>query len=64
MPDYKKMYLSLFHAATDAIDLLTECGGDLIAIQKALTALKTAQQTCEDIYIDAEEVENSNALDI
>ena len=55
MPDYKKMYLSLFHAATDAIDLLTECGGDLIAIQKALTALKNAQQTCVVIYIDTEE---------
>lgn len=55
MPDYKKMYLSLFNAVTDAIDLLTECGGDLIAIQKTLTALKSAQQTCEDIYTDTEE---------
>ena len=49
------MYLSLFNAVTDAIDLLTECGGDFISIQKALTTLKNAQQTCEDIYIDTEE---------
>ena len=48
------MYLSLFHAVTDAIDLLTECGGDLIVIQKALTTLKNTQQTCEDFYMDTE----------
>ena len=49
------MYVSLFNAVTDAIDLLTECGGDLIAVHKALATLKTAQQTCEDIYTGAEE---------
>ena len=40
MPDYKKMYVSLFNAVTDAVALLTECGGDLIAVHKALTTLK------------------------
>ena len=55
MPDYKRRYLSLFHAATNAIDLLTECGGDLIAIQKALPTLKNTEQTSDDIYTDTEE---------
>lgn len=55
MPDYKNMYISLFNAVTAAIDLLTECGGDLIAVQRALTTLKNAQQTCEDIYTNTGE---------
>ena len=38
MPDYKKMYLTLFRATEEDIDLLIE-----------------AQQTCEELYVDAPE---------
>ena len=36
MPDYKEMYLKLFRATEDAIQILI-----------------TAQQECEELYIDA-----------
>lgn len=38
MPDYKEMYLTLFRATEQAIDLLI-----------------SAQQTCEDMYVNAPE---------
>lgn len=38
MPDYKEMYLTLFRATEQAINLLI-----------------TAQQTCEDMYVNAPE---------
>ena len=42
MADYKKMYLHLCNAVTDALE----------SMEKAADILKRAQQNCEDIYID------------
>lgn len=54
MPDYQKMYLTLFHAAEEAIDLLSLLPplpeGELQCRVKLL--LIEAQQRAEDIYID------------
>ena len=44
MPDYKEMYLTLFRATEQAINLLI-----------------AAQQTCEDMYVNASE-DNLSAL--
>ena len=51
MPDYQAMYLLLFNAVTDALELLP---GD----HPARTVLVRAQQDCEELYIeDGEEKE-------
>ena len=42
--DYKKMYLHLFNAVTDALELLPEDNG-------AAQLLRTAQIVCEELYI-------------
>ena len=44
MPDYKEMYLTLFRATEQAINLLI-----------------AAQQTCEDMYVNASEDMASDA---
>lgn len=43
--DYKKMYLRLFNAITDALKLLEE-------ESKAAEILKTAQIDCEEMFMD------------
>lgn len=42
--DYKKMYLHLFNAVTDALELLPE-------ENRAAQLLRTAQMVCEELYI-------------
>ena len=47
---YKKMYLKLFNAVTDAVELLSK--GKFLA---ARTLLIEAQRDCEELYITQEE---------
>ena len=42
--DYKKMYLHLFNAVTDALGLLAED-------DRAAQLLRNAQTVCEELYI-------------
>ena len=53
MDDYKKMYLHLFNAVTDALET-GDCGGEAAAI------LRAAQAQCEEIYIAAGDSEPDN----
>jgi len=46
--DYKKMYLHLFNAVTDALELLPDNNS-------AAQLLRTAQIFCEELYIQREE---------
>ncbi len=46
MADYRKMYLLLFHAVTDALESLEQQRDKLIRIQ----------QMAEEIYISSEEI--------
>lgn len=50
MERYKQMYLSLFHAVTDAISALDE-----LNIGSAKEMLKLAQQRAEAVYVAWEE---------
>ena len=50
MADYKSMYLHLFNAVTDVIELIRAGKTD-----EAEKRLMTAQQNCEDIYIETAE---------
>ena len=55
MPDYKKMYLTLFHATEEVIDLLSLLPPPLSERElrrKVKQLLTEAQQAAEDIYID------------
>ena len=55
MPDYKKMYLTLFHATEEAIDLMSLLPPPLPEAElrrKVKHLLVQAQQQAEDIYID------------
>ena len=47
---YQKMYLTLFNAVTDALAAL-----EAQNIGQAKDLLVTAQQVCEELYLDAEE---------
>ena len=49
MPDYKKMYLLLFNAITDALENLSD--NNYGAARDLLIA---AQQQAEELYINAE----------
>ena len=55
MPDYKQMYLTLFHATEEAIGLLSQlpppCSLPELR-RKIKRLLIEGQQTAEDIYID------------
>ena len=58
MPDYQKMYYTLFHAAEDAISLLETPLGEaeeVVVRIKAIRVLTKAQQACEDIYVEDED---------
>ena len=52
MPDYRKMYVTLFDAVERTLEILDAPEQDA-ALAKAL--LIAAQQTCEDIYVDTAE---------
>lgn len=45
MADYKKLYYKMFNAATDAEKLISQ----------AACIVHTAQQECEETYMDADE---------
>ena len=47
MTNYKEMYLTLFNAVTDAIELFQKCQP-----LEAAEILKTAQQETEEMYIE------------
>ena len=55
MPDYKKMYLTLFAAAEDVLNMLDAAP---LSFQEASlpetirTRLIQAQQQCEDLYVE------------
>ena len=51
--DYKKMYLHLFNAVTDALELMPEKAGE------AMGLLMRAQQDCERLYIEMENKEGA-----
>ena len=50
--DYKKMYLHLFNAVTDALELIPEDN-------RAAQLLRTAQMVCEELYIQQGEEEGA-----
>ena len=55
MTDYKKMYLTLFHATEEVLDLLSLLPPPLSEAElrrKVKQLLTEAQQAAEDIYID------------
>ena len=55
MTDYKKMYLTLFHATEEVLDLLSLLPPPLSERElrrKVKQLLTEAQQAAEDIYID------------
>ena len=60
MPDYKKMYLTLFAATEDVLDMLDMLDADSAAFRESFlpirikTRLTQAQQQCEDIYMGNE----------
>ncbi len=53
VPPYKKMYLQLFNAITDALALLEAGDAD-----SAAQILASAQQRGEDLYISREKISN------
>ena len=53
--DYKKMYLHLFNAVTDALELLPE-------ENRAAQLLRTAQMVCEELYIQQGEEEGGKII--
>ena len=53
--DYKKMYLHLFNAGTDALELLPED-------YRAAQLLRTAQMVCEELYIQQGEEEGGKII--
>lgn len=52
MPDYRKMYLTLFDAVKRTLEVLDAPEQDTTLTRGLLIA---AQQTCEDIYVDTAE---------
>lgn len=54
MADYKKMYLTMFHASEDALHLLEGSCGEEETLRRAVDVLTAAQQRCEDIYTEGE----------
>lgn len=60
MADYKKMYLTLFHATEEVLDLLSLLPPPLPERElrrKVKQLLTDAQQQAEDVYIDTCEEE-------
>lgn len=54
MPDYKQMYLLLFNAVTDTIEVLHNEAN----IFKAALILSEAQCQCEELYINSDTEKN------
>ncbi len=55
MPDYQKMYYTLFHATEQAIARLSRLpvpDGEIALRSEVIALLAEGQQQCEDIYID------------
>lgn len=52
MPDYRKMYLTLFDAVERTLEVLDAPEQDTALAKDLLIA---AQQTCEDLYVDTAE---------
>ena len=58
MADYRKMYLTLFHATEDAIARLSRLpipDSEILLRDEVITILAKGQQACEEIYIDTDE---------
>ena len=53
--EYKKMYLHLFNAVTDALELLAED-------DRAAQLLRNAQAVCEELYIQQGEEERGKIV--
>ena len=51
MADYKKMYLTMFNATEDAINTM----------ENVTQALIQAQRECEELYVSAEQDEESES---
>lgn len=51
--DYKKAYFSLFNAVTDALEQLDASRVTSQELMNATEILQTAQQTTEELYIEA-----------
>ena len=51
--DYKKMYLTMFNAATDAVDELLK-----LNVGNASAILISAQAKCEDLFVEGSENED------
>jgi len=47
MPDYQKLYTTMFNAVTDALEELGRFN-----LGRAREILRTAQQTTEELYVD------------
>ena len=58
MPNYQKMYLTMFHAATDALEVAVEEDGQAAAesprMMRIIRLLSDAQRECEEIYMAEE----------
>ena len=58
MADYKKMYLTLFHATEQAIERLSQLpvpDSEIALRSEVITLLAQVQQQCEEIYIETDE---------
>lgn len=57
MPNYQKMYLTMFHAATDALEVAVEDGqaaAESPRMMRIIRLLSDAQRECEEIYMAEE----------
>ena len=55
MPDYQKLYLTLFHAVEDAISMLEQAPDADLAVKFAVRDyLIQSEQLCEDIYCETD----------
>ena len=57
MPNYQKIYITLFNAMTDAIESLRRG-----CCQAAVDTLIREQQAAEELYISAEDDEDADKL--
>lgn len=66
MPDYRSMYLALLHATEQAIDVLSTQPfptTQLALRREVIELLAAGQQRCEEIYLSAEDAEESEKSD-
>lgn len=57
MPNYQKMYLTMFHAATDALEVAVEDGqaaAESPRMMRIIRLLSDAQRECKEIYMAEE----------